>query len=151
MQKQFCTCFLLCRQRQVEAFLQQYDNEHTWDQIAEDEHGLLRVVRMVACKHRPCTHSAAPPLSAHTALTIARCSLHHHCLHAGPDCGAACKAAAHPVVSGTECTHPQGYDTLSAAGEFTSIMMLLQNYQGCLPVAGLLPQCFERLDQFRIY
>lgn len=33
------------RRRQEEAFARQYENEHTWEALQEDEHGLLRVVR----------------------------------------------------------------------------------------------------------
>ncbi|KAL6762870.1 Ssl1-like-domain-containing protein [Haematococcus lacustris] len=32
-------------QRQEEAFQRQYDNEHTWEALQEDEHGMLRVDR----------------------------------------------------------------------------------------------------------
>lgn len=32
------------RARQDEAFQRQYENEHTWENLQEDEHGLLRVV-----------------------------------------------------------------------------------------------------------
>lgn len=36
---------IACSQRQDDAFQRQYENEHTWEALQEDEYGNLRVVR----------------------------------------------------------------------------------------------------------
>ena len=36
-----------------DAYARQYDNDHTWEQLQEDEHGNLRVVRPGSGAHPP--------------------------------------------------------------------------------------------------
>ena len=47
-----------------EAYARQYDNDHTWEQLQEDEHGNLRVVRPGSGAHPP----PAPYLTLHECM-----------------------------------------------------------------------------------
>ncbi len=64
------------RQRANDAYQRQYENDHTWDTLQEDEHGMLQVVRARRAQRGGGAGSAAAAaaLQAHTlTLWIAAC------------------------------------------------------------------------------
>jgi len=64
-------------QRQDEAFARQYENEHTWENLQEDEHGLLRVVRAHSC-FSICVYTHTRTYTHSHALVCSRFHTHTH-------------------------------------------------------------------------
>ncbi len=143
----------LCRQerRGQSAYEREYEDDHSWEQLEEDEYGNLRApVRTwpgsaggAAGASLPCLVLAPQP--AHLLLTRESRSRSSHALHAslhtkqlplhphatGPSGGAAGAAAA-PAERGAERAHPARHDPLCAGA------CLLWLRQGCSLLAAVL-------------